>query len=168
MENWADTLIIQYEEGRKELHRMKEALGDSDLDKLDRSQINSMISSMSYSIDWMKLGRRPGNMRGIDKRNAYQRRALVDIETLPSLEIEPEERILTEEEKKTLFDMLIDLSHRERQCYLLHFAQGMSMQEVANELGITKSSVQKFINRAKSKIERKKSLSYECHTKKSS
>ncbi|GGB41603.1 hypothetical protein GCM10011409_18900 [Lentibacillus populi] len=160
LENWADRLLNEYEQGRKTLYNMKCNLGDSELDKQDKSQINSMINDMSFSIDWMKLGRRPGNMRGIDKRSAYQRRMLLDMDLLPSLDIQPEEKTLNESERQDLINILIDLSHRERQCYLLHMAQGWSMQEIADELNIKKPSVQKFIERAKNKIKVKIS----CHT----
>lgn len=160
MSNWVDTLIIQYEEGRKNLQRHHARLGDSKIDQLDKSQINSMISSMTYSIDWMKRGRRPGNLRGVDKRNAYQKRALVDVELMPSLNIQPKPRELSENEKRAIYELLINLSHRERQCYLLHYAEGWSMQQIADELTISKSSVQKFIERAKKKINNNKF----CHT----
>ena len=78
MNNWVDKLIIEYEDGRKELNAMKLKLGDSELDKLDKTQINSMINDMSYSIEWMKMGRQPGSLRGIDTRSAYQKRILLD------------------------------------------------------------------------------------------
>ena len=158
--NWVDSLTEQYEQGRRGLNHMKNELGDSLEDMQDKRQINSMINDMSFSIDWMKKGRRPGNLRGIDRRSAYQRRVLMDMDLFPSLDIEPEQRTLSESEKSAIREILIDLSHRERQCYLLHMAQGWSMQEIAEELNIKKSSVQKFIERAKNKIKMKVS----CHT----
>src|SRR5690625_7520250 len=82
------------------------------------------------------------------------------MDLFPSLDIEPEERTLDQEEKRAIINMLSDLSHRERQCYLLHMANGMSMQEIAVELDIKKPTVQKFIERAKNKIKVKVS----CHT----
>ncbi|RWR06737.1 sigma-70 family RNA polymerase sigma factor [Siminovitchia fortis] len=157
---WIDKMIIEYEEGRKDLYKIKDRLGESQIDKMDRTQVNGMINDMSFAIDWMRTGRRPGNLRGIDRRSAYQRRILVDMDLMPSLDIQPEPRELGEDEKQALVNMLIDLSHRERQCYLLHMAQGWSMQEIADELGISKPSVQVFIKRAKNKIKRKLS----CHT----
>lgn len=152
MKNWADELIMEYEEGRKELYNMKRNLGDSELDKLDKTQINSMINDMSFAIDWMKIGRRPGNLRGIDKRSAYQRRALLDMDLFPSWDIKPEPRELTEKEKKAIINILVDLSHRERQCYLLHMAEGWSLQEIADELNLAKRTVQQYVDRAKAKI----------------
>jgi|SRR5690625_2836753 len=152
MTNWADQLIIEYEESRKSLHAIKNNLGDSELDKLDKTQINSMINDMSFSIDWMKLGRRPGNLRGIDKRSAYQRRVLVDMDLFPSLDIQPENQEISDETKEMLVNILIDLSHRERQCYLLHMAQGWSLSEIAKEIGIAKRTVQQYVDRAKDKV----------------
>ncbi len=157
---WADRMIIEYEDGRRDLQRIKNNLGDSEIDKMDKTQVNGMINDMSFAIDWMRTGRRPGNLRGIDKRSAYQRRILVDMDLMPNLDIQPEPRELDDGEKQALVNMLIDLSHRERQCYLLHMAQGWSMQEIAEELRITKPTVQKYIDRAKNKIKRKLS----CHT----
>lgn len=161
LEIWADKLLIEYEEGRKDLRRMKGKLNPDVLeDREDRKQINSMINDMSFSIEWLKKGRRPGNLRGIDKRSAYQRRVLLDMDLLPSLDIKPEERTLNQEEREAIVDILVELSHRERQCYLLHMANGWSMQEIADELGIKKPTVQKFIERAKNKINKMIS----CHT----
>ncbi|HLR91943.1 MAG TPA: sigma-70 family RNA polymerase sigma factor [Atopostipes sp.] len=161
LENWADKLIVEYEEGRKELNEMKDRLNPDDLgDQEDKKKINSMINDMSFSIKWLKKGRRPGNLRGIDRRSAYQRRALIDMDLFPSLDIKPEERVLNEEEKQVIIDVLIDLSHRERQCYLLHMANGLSMQAIADELNVSKSAVQIYINRAKKKIKKKVS----CYT----
>ncbi|AUJ25176.1 sigma-70 family RNA polymerase sigma factor [Virgibacillus dokdonensis] len=161
MNMWVDRLVSEYEAGRKELAKKKGKLNTEFIsDREDKKHINSMINDMSESIEWMKTGRRPGNLRGIDKRSAYQRRALIDMDLFPSLDIQPEEKEISEEQKRLLVNILVELSHRERQCYLLHMAQGYSMREVAEELKISKASVQKFIERAKNKINRKLS----CHT----
>lgn len=161
LENWADKLLAEYEDGRKGLKSMKDSLNLDDLaDQEDKKQINSMINDMSFSIEWLKKGRRPGNLRGIDRRSAYQRRALLNMDLFPSLDIEPEERVLSDDEKRAIINILVELSHRERQCYLLHMANGLSMQSISDELNISKSAVQIYINRAKKKIEKKVS----CYT----
>ncbi len=174
LENWADQLLAEYEEGRTELNHHRDSLheinreliGDKKwkeideetksqitMNQNDKSKINSMISDMSFSMEWMKIGRRPGNMRGIDRRSAYQRRALIDMDLFPSLDIEPEERALHEDEKQAIVNILVDLSHRERQCYLLHMANGLSLAEIGKELNITKRTAQQYVDRAKKKIE---------------
>ncbi|GAB3797481.1 sigma-70 family RNA polymerase sigma factor [Virgibacillus kimchii] len=145
-------LIPEYKEGLKDLKRRYENM---DVDDPDRKSISRMIGDMEYAIKWMKTGRRPGNLRGIERRSVYQRTSLIDMELMPSLDIEPEQRELTEDEKRAITDILIDLSHQERQCFLLHMAQGWSMQEIAEELKVSKSAVQIYIRRAKEKIKAK-------------
>ncbi|PAE17276.1 hypothetical protein CHH91_04520 [Virgibacillus sp. 7505] len=154
-DNWADRMIIEYEKGRQGLSQMKNALDPENIhDQKDKSQINSMIGEMSEAMEWMKCGHHPG-ARGIERKSAYQRRSLVNMDLMPSLDIEPQQRELTEDEKHAIRDVLILLSHRERECFLLHKAQGWSMSEIARELHISKPTVQKYINRAKEKIKEK-------------
>lgn len=81
MDNWADRLIQEYTEGKKELNALKER----SIDALEIKQINSMIDSMSYSIDWMTTGRQPGTYRGVDKRGIYQRQFIQTLECIPDI-----------------------------------------------------------------------------------
>lgn len=184
LENWADKLLLEYEEGRRGLSGMKNGLNDDidyligdkepheidletreliELKKQDKSQISSMVRDMTFSMNWMKIGREPGKLRGIDRRSIYQRRVIMDMDLYPSLDIEPEQEELSNEDKSAIVDVLIDLSVRERQCYVLHNAYGMSMAVIGKEIGVSKSSVQKYIVRANDKIN-KKIVSYDCHT----
>lgn len=55
-------------------------------------------------------------------------------------------------------DMLWSLSPREKQCYLMHTVDGMSLTDIAKELGFTPSSSKSFVNRAMKKIEIIKSV----------
>lgn len=160
---WVDQLINEYEQGRKSLVKLTEGLTDSELDKSDKTQIISMIRDMTFCIDWLKTGREPGNLRGIDRRSVYQRRVLMDMELYPSLEIAPNERELTNDEKQAIVDILVDLSLRERQCFILHNAYKMSMAAIGKELDISKSTVQTFLTRANKKIN-KKAKSYDCRS----
>lgn len=47
-----------------------------------------------------------------------------------------------------------ELTERQRQCVSLYFYGGLTMPEIALELGINKSSVSRAIGRAKTRIER--------------
>lgn len=153
MDNWADRLIQEYTEGKIELNALKER----SIDALDIKQINSMIDSMSYSIDWMTTGRQPGTYRGVDKRGIYQRQFIQTIECIPDimeqLEVEPKQLYMTREEKIILADILASLSLRERECYILHIAQGISMGRIADIVGLKKRTVQQYIERARNKVE---------------
>ncbi|WP_281659113.1 sigma factor-like helix-turn-helix DNA-binding protein [Halobacillus sp. Cin3] len=152
MENWADNLIYEYEMGRKDLSAKKKELNDSVMDCQDKSQINSMMNGMSESIEWMTKGREPGKRRGADKRGIYQRKAMTEMDMFPSLDITPKERELSEVEKQSIYDVLIDLSPRERQCFLLHKVYFLTFAQISEELEIGRSSVQKYVERAKNKI----------------
>lgn len=58
----------------------------------------------------------------------------------------------TEEQKKQLFDTLVIMSYQERHCYLFHTVYLYTYQEIADIMKISKSSVQKYMERAKKKI----------------
>ena len=152
LNNWADNLINEYRHGRSDLSKKKRNLGNSELDKDDKSKINSMIGCMSESIEWMTLGSEPGKFRGIDKKAAYQRKSMANMDMFPSLDIVPEERALDDDEKQAIFNVLVDLSPRERQCFLFHTVYFMTYAQISEELKIGRSTVQKYVERAKNKI----------------
>ncbi|WP_339213945.1 hypothetical protein [Ornithinibacillus sp. FSL M8-0202] len=49
-------------------------------------------------------------MRGIDKRAAYQGMVMKDMDMFPSLDIVPEERELSEDEKRVIFNILAEMT----------------------------------------------------------
>lgn len=160
MQTWVDKLIDEYTVGKSELEKHKKTLDIYDADKDDVQKrkdftiVNGMISDMDYSLDWMKKGRRPGNRRGADRQSIYQRTALLDMDLFPSLDLTPSERVLTDEEKHKIIDVLIEMSARERQCYLMHMAQGLSYGQISKELEISRRTVQQYVERAKKKVEK--------------
>ncbi|KAB8139281.1 sigma-70 family RNA polymerase sigma factor [Gracilibacillus oryzae] len=154
MDNWADALIIQYEEGRRELRDMAERLCYTEDDIWDRKQYNSMIRSMSEAIEWLKTGREPGDMHGADKQNIYQHTLVKDMDIFQSLDIFPEEKKLSEEQKRFLVREISRLSTRERQCFLLAKGYQWTHEEIAEELNISINTVKSSIRRAKEKFRR--------------
>lgn len=62
MENWEDNLLQEYKENRVALHQMKAKL-HTEIIFEDETQINSMIESMTFAIDWMETGRNPDSSR---------------------------------------------------------------------------------------------------------
>ncbi|GGB26728.1 positive control factor [Lentibacillus populi] len=155
MNNWADKLIIEYGEGRKDLQRMNNKLGESDIDKLDKSKVNSMIDDMSFSIDWMETGRQPGLYRGVDKRNAYRSKQYDEIEIIPDIaeQLEREPLYMGQDQRQELLKLFRNFSDRERQCYIMYEAEQLSMSKIALKLGLSKATVQSYINRARKKVE---------------
>jgi RNA polymerase sigma-70 factor (ECF subfamily) len=103
-------------------------------------------------MEWMRTGREPHKRRGLDIHDAYSRSILMDMELLPASTTARQELRATEAQKVELVQILMKLSNRERQCFLLHTAHGLSMAEIGRELRISKSVVQKRIESAKAKI----------------
>lgn len=156
MTNWVDELVPEYKQGRAGLREMKRSLPD-ELKPLDGSKINGMISSMGYSIEWMETGRQPGTYRGMDKRDAYRTKQYDEMEIIPDitdqLETEREPLRLTAKQRRDLLRLFKNLSERERQCFVMHEAEQLSMQKIADRLGIKKRTVQQYIERARKKVE---------------
>lgn len=160
IENWADNLITEYTAGRKALHAMKDRYDENDpYQKQELSQINSMIDSMTYAMEWMETGRDPSVYRGIDRQRQYQRQFFESVETIPDIVEElgidiNERRLEMDTEMKILLtDVFVSMSHRERECFILHSAEGLSMGQIAKRLGVSKATVQSYINRARKKVE---------------
>lgn len=155
LENWADELLGEYKDGRRDLGRMKNDLEPEMY--MDKKQINSMVDSMSFSIEWMETGRQPGLYRGVDKRDAYRFKQYEDMDIIPDineeLRKEREPLYMSQEQRTALLHLFRNFSDRERQCYIMHTAEGLSMQKIADKLGLSKWTVRTYINRAKEKVE---------------
>lgn len=154
--NWADDLIEEYKEGRKELNKMHDGLSDSLEDEVDGTYINGMIDSMSFSIEWMETGKEPGTYRGIYKNSKYKAKQYDEMDILPDiteqLEKEREPLYMDREQRRTLIQLFRSFSDRERQCYVMYEAEQMSMQQIADKLEISKWTVRTYIDRAKDKV----------------
>lgn len=157
---WADDLLHEYGIGKKDLERRRDRLDRENFhDKQDLTQINSMIESMAFSMEWMETGRQPGTFKGVDIKSIYQKRSFESMDIIPDiteqLEEGPKQLYMTAEEKIILADILSSFSLRERQCYIMHEGAGISMSKIAEELGVTKSSVQYYIRHARNKVKKR-------------
>lgn len=154
--NWADELIPQYKEGLSNLECISSNLTDSLEDRVDSTQINSMIDSMGFSVEWMETGRQPGTYRGVDKRDAYRPKQYDEMDIIPDiteqLEKEREPLYMDREQRQALIHLFKNFSKRERQCYLMYEAEQLSMGKIADRLGIKKRTVQQYIERARDKV----------------
>lgn len=161
---WVKERLREYGKGKRTLEKYRAKLiGDNDPDRLtdgvqeEVDVVSGMIADMNYAMEWMRSGRRPHSRKGIDKHDAYSKAVLMDMELFPI--VKPEEEIAVSIEKKQqLAKILMTLSQRELQCYLLHMAQGMSLAEIGRELKITKRTVQFYIEKAKAKVDQNSKL----------
>lgn len=156
MPNFADRLIQEYSEGKDELNNLLNNLNEADpLDCEDEKIINSMIEDMDFAIEWLGTGRQPGTYRGIDKRDAYRHKQYDAMETIPDIteQLEKEPLYMDRKQRRVLMQLFRNFSDRERQCFLMYEAEQLSMQQIADKLGISKGTVQTYIKRAKDKVE---------------
>lgn len=160
-------LLLEYKQSRRDLYKMLHSLGNSDHDNNDRQLINSMINSVSKIIDWLETGRNPYFQQGVDVRNAYDMSYMPNMDLLPDLQgelrKEREPLQVTDEHIEIFKKVISTLSDREWECFLMHEGLNKSMGSIANELGISKATVQTHIKRARNKI-KKLAMSYERHT----
>ncbi|GIO33109.1 positive control factor [Paenibacillus albilobatus] len=121
----------------------------------DKKTISGMISDCEYAIEWLSTGRRPGNKRGIERRAAYQRERLVDplkMQAYVQNSKAGSPSNLTEWQRFQIQDALSRLSDRERECYVLAHGECFSFSYIADLLGISRSSVEEYVERAQRKI----------------
>ncbi|MCP3763883.1 hypothetical protein NLX67_16040 [Domibacillus sp. A3M-37] len=153
------TLIYEYKQSLRALKEMKAAIEAKpellEQDLQDKTLINSMISEVEFAIQWMVSGRNPDARRGADRTGAYTLDPKLIEAVVPNKVIE-EERKITADEQWLLDDVLADLTKRERDIFTLVKAEGITFEYTAELLGITKSSVQTYLERAEKKIEDRK------------
>jgi RNA polymerase sigma-70 factor (ECF subfamily) len=140
MQTWVEDLVAQYSVRSEVLREYRDKLDKTDQqEKIEASTVAGMIAELRYSITWMRRGRKPGQLRGIDKQQIYQRNAVAEL--------------LQADEQLQLLDILLTMSPRERQCFLLHYSKGLTQNEIASILQLSIRTVQTFLKRAKSKAQ---------------
>lgn len=154
--SWVDDLKLSYRKDRKELRKKLKKLDNSHKGEVDKKLINSMINEMSFVIEWLETGKNPNEEKGIHKNSVYQVVSLEEMEILPDIyegmRSEREGLEITEEQRKIILEILTSMTERQRQCFIRHVGENKSLQQVADELGLKKTSVQGHIERARRKI----------------
>ena len=143
-------LILQYKKAKKSMERDKVKMEDP----MKVEIANQIIADMDYSIRWMRTGEQPDvYSKAVESKSAYSRRALLDLEIFPCLDITPTaQRDISDSRKRAVMQVIQHLTERQLTCFLLHTAHMRSMQEIAEELGIAKSTVQEHMDNAEKKI----------------
>lgn len=163
-----EDLIKEYTEGLKRIRKAQQESTDVE----DKRILSSMASDLQYALDWLKSGRCPENRRGVERLAAYQRERAVDPFILQSMVDQFSRRrecTVTEWDRLRIREALSVLTKREREVFLMSRAENFSYEQIAVQLGISKSSVQTMISRAEQKIviRKKDKLFYStnfCHT----
>lgn len=129
-------------------------------EETEREYLAGMASDVKYVIEWLETGRQPGNRRGVERRAVYQRTVPIDpIHFQRYLNLnQPLYRRrgypLTNQDMWQVENVLSVLTPREREVYVLSRGQGLTFQQIASLLGVSRSTVGKLIERAEGKIRR--------------
>jgi positive control factor len=129
----------------------------------DEDIIKGIITDLEYAIEWLSTGRRPGNKRGIERRAAYQIERPFDPliiqryfrstdENIYEWDDHFQEDVISPWDKERINDALTLLTEKEKEVYLMSRGHCFTYQQIADYLGISKSSVQTMIERAENKI----------------
>ena len=151
-------LIQQYKESLRKVRKAKETANE-----VDRSILSGMERDLEFAIKWMKTGRMPGNHRGVESPHAYHREIPVDPQRFPFEKYEtPFEQHdgyvrtgrLSEDEAEFFYSSLDALTEKQREVFLMYYRDWMSLEEIAETLGVPKTTAQDRLERARQKIER--------------
>lgn len=132
--------------------RCKEAYLDY---RLRCRELSAIISSSQYSIDWLKAESEPRYVTSV-KKLPYTNREVkvsdVDQALIYLNQLKTEYRQMTEDEKTELDTFLNGMSTREREVFISIKGKSNTYEETSNYLGISKASVQKYLERAEKKV----------------
>jgi RNA polymerase sigma-70 factor, ECF subfamily len=135
-------LIQAYQEQIVVLRKKKNLCKDFEQKKI----YASMIESLTYALR---------QMTGNDYEDT--RTVLVDPDVLSSIVVSHDTYDMFEDENDEM-EISLSLDMRRLSCQesrvLRSLMEGKSFQEVADEMGVTKSTVQKYVERAKAKLNR--------------
>lgn len=166
-----EDLIFEYRRSLKEARKMYNPFKEIDPTKItakqatDKKLISSMISDLEYTIEWLEKGRQPGAKRGYDRRDSYKRMLIKDpkiIETFSKGINKESDKEVSSWDIERINDALSVLTNREKEIFLLNKVQLYSYEEIADVLGVSKSTVQTNMKRAENKMMKRQCESLFC------
>lgn len=161
-------LINMYNTSLKKLKESRDTATDE-----DKVVLSSMISDLTYALEWMRTAKQPGTRRGIERRASYQREVPVSpllmqryfrnsYEDSYRWDNQLKEDVITVTEREMIEDALSVLTEKEKEVYLMSRGYCLSYDRIASYLDIQKSTVQTMVERAEKKIARRKYESLFC------
>lgn len=156
-----DMLKEEYSLARKEMDSTKISSLQTEINKVEQDIkiLNAAISDATYIISWITTGRRPGALRGIERRAVYEREVAFEGKWL-DLFIDQSAVIHElpkpdQEEMQMKSDLIEDLKEclTERQIEIFSMlAEGIGQTEIAKMLGVSKQAIHETIARGRRNI----------------
>jgi len=150
-------LISEYKQSLKQVRQAIRKIERKDApteeDQVQMSLLRGMERDLLWSIEWMETGREPKKQQKIERLSKKQREKIMDPYLLDQSVVGwelPTYRTQNIDIKK----IMGILSPREQEIFIMNRVQLISYQEIAQLLGIKKTTVANKIERSKKKIER--------------
>jgi positive control factor len=145
-------LVEEYKLTLKQTRNLLECVKDE-----DKEIVKGIISDLEYSIEWLSTGRRPGNRRGAEQ--SYDpltfERNYGDYSNDPGTLIDRKKetrKVILQHDRKHMRDALNLCTRREKLVFILSHVKLLSLQEIADKLSVSKSTIQTTLTRAEKKI----------------
>lgn len=130
------------------------------IEQQEKTIISGMESDLVFAIEWMLTSRKPGSLRGIDRRAAYEREKAFDPKILDSLFIGTNDIFSHYEEnddenkKELLEKALTVLTKKEKEIYCLAKGYLLTHKSIAIKLNLRRATVTQTVLRAERKIKK--------------
>ncbi len=118
----------------------------------EKTIIGQMLSDMHFALTWIHCGFNPDFKRGANRRSEVR---FMDPDLIDAIQLDPEPQEpseLSESDRKKIDAALSELTERETDIYVMHHAEMLPLDEIAELLGVKKSTVATTIRRAQKKI----------------
>jgi positive control factor len=106
--------------------------------KTEKSIYSSIETDLVFAIEWMETGRKPGSMRGAERRAAYEKTILFDPQQvqIAATEIQEVDESILDQLNEQVDDTLWFLTKREREICMLHYGYDFSEDYISQILSI--------------------------------
>lgn len=119
----------------------------------DLSKLNAMERDLQWSIEYMMTGF-PPTIRSSRCISVDPQKVLIWF-TTPH----PAPILTVERTRQKILSALDILTHQEREAFLMVVGEGLSYREVAEMMGVRRSTVQCYVERAREKIKKRQKRS---------
>lgn len=164
------SLLVEYKQSLSNVRKLKMKYPKHKLDRNQTQDINygylsNMETSLTFIIKWLSTGRQPGNIRGVERLDAYQREVLYDPSWFgqerfgqAALPVKDENSLPDPRREKRIEEALSVLTEREKEVYKMSRGEGFSFQEIGDMLGISRKTVGTLIDRSERKLQRNRGV----------
>lgn len=152
-------LIADYEKALRDIVEKRKTA-----DSTDDALYSGMESDLRYALEWMKSGKQPGTIRGVERRSGREREISVDpvlmqryFRSVDSSEYgwddHYQEDVIGRQDKELLEGALSVLAKKEREVYMMVRGNALTYGQAAKLMKWkSKGAVQTAIKRADDKI----------------